>query len=85
MSNQLAPHLTHRLNSYTQDEAVLNWLNEHGSIEPMQALSQLGCYRLSAVIHRLRKAGYKITTKRVTKQGRFRIVNFAKYYLDNEP
>ena len=65
----------------TQDEAVLNWLNEHGSIEPMQALSQLGCYRLSAVIHRLRKAGYKITTTTITKKGKFRMVKFARYTL----
>ena len=65
----------------TQDEAVLNWLNERGSIEPMQALSQLGCYRLSAVIHRLRKSGYKITTTITAKQGKFRMVKFAQYIL----
>ena len=68
----------------TQYAAVLIWLKERGSIEPMQALGQIGCYRLSAVIHRLRKAGYEIVTKRITKQGRFGKVNFAQYYLKNK-
>jgi len=65
----------------TQDKAVLEWLERFGSIEPMQALGELGCYRLSAVIHRIRKQGYKIKTDRVVKQGRHRKVCFAKYSL----
>jgi len=69
------------MNKSTQYTAVLKWLQERGSIDPMQALSQLGCYRLSAVIHRLRKAGYAILTKRITKQGRFGKINFARYHL----
>ncbi len=65
----------------SQDDAVLGWLSEYSSIEPMQALSKLGCYRLSAVIHRLRKAGHKITTSTITKQGKFGVVRFGKYTL----
>jgi len=70
------------MKNQSQDDAVLEWLSEYGSIEPMQALSKLGCYRLSAVIHRLRKIGHKITTSMITKQGKFKIVKFAKYTLN---
>ena len=66
----------------TQDIAVLNWLKENVSIDPIQALSELGCYRLSARIHQLRKKGYQISTKRITKRGRLGLMNFAEYSLD---
>jgi hypothetical protein len=38
------------------------------SITGLQALSKYGCYRLSSVIHRLRKDGYEIATKLVGKE-----------------
>ncbi|SHE22066.1 helix-turn-helix domain-containing protein [methanotrophic endosymbiont of Bathymodiolus puteoserpentis (Logatchev)] len=69
------------MKNQSQVDAVLEWLNEYGSIEPMQALSELGCYRLSDVIYRLKKMGYKITTTMVTRQGKFRTVRFGKYTL----
>jgi len=72
------------MKNQSQDDAVLEWLSEYGTIEPMQALSNLGCYRLSAVIHRLRKTGHKITTSTITKQGKFRVVKFGKYTLNKQ-
>ncbi len=68
----------------TQDLAVLEWLKEHTCINPMTALNELGCYRLSARIHQLRKQGYQISTKRIAKQGRFGKVFFAEYRLENK-
>lgn len=64
----------------TQEEMVLIWLKEK-AINPMQALAELGCFRLAAVIHRLRKKGFKIITKRISKQGRYRKINFGEYSL----
>jgi len=71
-------------NKITQEEEVLQVLKEQGNIEPMQALNDLGIYRLSACICRLRKQGYQISTKRITKQGRFGMVCFAEYRLENK-
>ena len=68
----------------TQDLAVLEWLKKNSIITPMTALNELGCYRLSARIHQLRKQGYQISTKRIAKQGRFGMVCFAEYRLENK-
>lgn len=68
----------------SQDDAVLDWLQQYGSIEPMQALGKLGCYRLSAVIYRLRKAGYKIKTSMIKRKGKFRVISYGKYTLENK-
>jgi hypothetical protein len=57
---------------------VLTYLQRHGSITPMQALNELGCYRLGARIWELRDAGYPIDTETVsTPSGK----HFAKYVL----
>jgi len=68
----------------TQDMAVLLWLKENATINPMQALNELGCFRLAACIQRLRKQGYQIVTTRISKKGQFRMINFAEYRLDSE-
>jgi hypothetical protein len=49
---------------YKQDMALAAYLERNLVITPMQALSQLGIYRLSARIHSLRAAGYNIITVR---------------------
>ena len=46
----------------TQKDAILEYLKEHGSITPLEALDKFGCFRLSAVIFELREDGYVITT-----------------------
>jgi len=66
----------------TQENKVLIWLKERGTINPLQALREIGCFRLAAVIHRLKKRGYNIITKRITKQGRFGKVSFGEYHLE---
>jgi hypothetical protein len=70
------------MNKITQDKRVLDYLKEHKSINPMQSLGELGCYRLSARIKQLRNQGYSIITKRITKEGKFGKVNFAEYHLE---
>jgi hypothetical protein len=50
-----------------------------GSITPIQALNHYGCFRLAAVIYRLRGRGVKIRTQEVTdKKGN----RYARYWLD---
>jgi len=50
------------------------------SITPLQALNKYGCFRLAALIHKLRKEGMVIETEYVTKNSK----TFAKYFLTTE-
>lgn len=47
----------------TQENKVLRFLKRHKTITPREALMDLGVYRLSSAIFRLRKAGWGITTE----------------------
>lgn len=69
---------------FNQTELIMHFMRENGSINPLEALQHIGCFRLSARIHQLRKNGYQITSKRVTKNGRFGAVSFAEYHLKIE-
>ena len=50
------------------------------SITPLQALNKYGCFRLAALIHKLRQEGMVIETEYVTKNSK----TFAKYFLTTE-
>lgn len=64
----------------TQDQQIQDHLFDGKSITPLEALNQYGCFRLAAVIHRLRKDGISIETDMVTQNGK----TFAKYFLTTE-
>lgn len=57
-------------------EKIRSHLERHGSITPMTALRQYGCYRLSARIMELRDKGYSIDTEMVERRSGAR---HAKY------
>lgn len=66
----------------TKQAKVLNYMRMFGSIEPMTALNECGCYRLSGAIWSLRKQGYDISTSMVDSIDRFgNPVTYAKYTL----
>ena len=68
----------------TQKEMVLKHLKEFGSITPLEALKEYGCYRLAAVIFNLKKDGNIILSKKQESTNRFGSkVMFAKYSLAN--
>lgn len=67
----------------TQPEMVRKYIEDFGSITPLEAFSDLGVYRLSACIFKLRKNGVPIITETVesttrygkkTRYGRYKIV-----------
>lgn len=70
-------------NKTTQNQYVLSHLKQFGSIEPLTALREYGCYRLGAVIFDLRSEGYNIITERMEAKSKItgRPVQFAKYIL----
>jgi hypothetical protein len=49
----------------TQTDRLLAWLQSGKSIEPLEALRELGIYRLAARIRDLRAAGHAIHTETV--------------------
>jgi hypothetical protein len=66
----------------TQTDLILEYMQEFGSITPLEAVRDIGCYRLSARISDLRKMGYPIDTKTETViNRRGRKSNFARYSL----
>ena len=67
----------------TQKQMILDHLHLHGKITPLEALSEYGCYRLSAVIFNLRDEGYPIVTNPLSRKNRFgKTVTFAEYTLE---
>ena len=69
----------------TQTEAVLDYLERHGSITPLEAMNKLGIMRLGARIYDLKESGVKIITERVSEKNRFgELVSFARYRLEKE-
>lgn len=69
----------------TQAEMVLDYIKEFGSITPLEAIIDIGCYRLAARVSDLRKKGYPIKTKMVSVQNRYGgKSNVARYSLDGE-
>ena len=68
-----------------QIDRVLSHLKTNGSIQPLEALRDLGIYRLSAVIYDLRQEGHKIKTERLSVTNRFgEEALIAKYVMELE-
>lgn len=66
----------------TQCERIMNYIHTFGSINPAQAMGDLGVYRLAARINDLRRQGYKIESKIVADRNRFgETVHHAVYRL----
>ena len=63
-----------------QTERILQYLEDFGTINPMQALMDLGIMRLAARIADLRRSGIQIETDIVTGKNRYgEPVHFAEY------
>ena len=54
-----------------QNYRLLDYLEQHGSIDPLRAWEILGIYRLAARINELRKMGEDIKTNMITVHNRF--------------
>ena len=55
----------------TQKQRLLDYLQQNGNINPLDAWKLLGIYRLSSVILDLRKEGYLIESARMDVKNRF--------------
>jgi hypothetical protein len=71
----------------TQDRRLINYILDNGSIDPLTAWKELGIYRLSACVHRLRhKHGWSnIETKKKKVENKFgEMCVFANYTLEKD-
>lgn len=69
----------------TQCVRVLKYMDDFGSINPQQAITDLGVYRLASRISDLRKSGHKINRRMVTGRNRYgERTRFAEYSLMEE-
>ena len=58
---EAAPQVkSNRTRPLSQEEQILNYIIEHGSISSMEAFAELAITRLSARIYDLREQGYDI-------------------------
>jgi hypothetical protein len=62
----------------SQAQSILGDLQAGLTITPLEALNRYGCFRLAAVIHKLRRAGHMIATEDgVSPDGK----HFARYRM----
>lgn len=69
----------------TQCDRILRHMEDYGSIDPMTAIKDYGCMRLSARIADLKGMGYPIHAKRVRGKNRYgESTNYCVYSLIKE-
>jgi hypothetical protein len=61
----------------TQKEQIKKYLLSRKTITPIQALNKFGCFRLAAVIYKLKNEGLKIVTEMEYNKNK----QFARYRL----
>lgn len=68
-----------------QCQMLLDYLQQHGSVTGLQALSELGIMNYKGRIHDLRKMGYTIRTDYITRMNAHGDVKtFAQYTLKGD-
>lgn len=66
-----------------QTDAILDWMEKHGSIDQLTATLELGCTRLAARISDLKEAGIPIADEYRTNPNTGK--RFKSYWLKKEP
>ena len=61
----------------SQEERILEYLERGNTLTPLEALNDFGCFRLAAVIWKLKGRGIKIRTNMVSHGDK----TFAQYSL----
>ena len=73
------------MNKPTQNQRILDYIEQFGSITQLEALRDLGVMRLASRISDLRKQGYRIVGDIVPVKNRFEEQCYIKRYrLDEE-
>lgn len=68
----------------TQNDRILKYMRDFGSISPVEAMQDLGCMRLGARIFELKQAGHAIRREMETGKNRYgETTSYARYRLDD--
>lgn len=68
-----------------QREAILKYIEDFGSITPMQAFGDLGVTKLATRISEMRKDGMQFKIETITSKNRYgHTVHFARYSFVKE-
>ena len=69
----------------TQAQRILGYIENHGSITQLEALKDLGVFRLASRISELRKKGYKIESQMVKVENRYgETCRVKRYFLKGD-
>ena len=69
----------------TQNQRILDYLDQFGSITQLEALADLGIMRLASRISDLRRKGYPIASEMIGVKNRFgETCRVKKYMLEKE-
>jgi hypothetical protein len=68
----------------TQNQRILDYINEFGSITQIDALRDIGCMRLASRISNLRSMGYDIVSETVPVKNRYGETCHIKRYKFGE-
>lgn len=68
----------------TQNDRILEYITENGSITQIQALQDIGCMRLASRISDLRRQGYNIVSESVAIKNRYGEKCYIKKYSFGE-
>ena len=64
----------------TQNQRIIDYITEFGSITQLEALRDLGCMRLASRVSDLRRQGYDIISERVAVKNRYGENCYIKRY-----
>ena len=69
----------------TQSERILDYINQYGSITPLEAMRDIGCMRLAARIADLKELGYPIVSETVAVPNRYgEKCHIKRYRMEDE-
>ena len=67
----------------SQSQRIVDYMTEYGSITPLEAIRDIGCYRLAARISDIKKQGYPVKTEIIAVKNRMGTTsNVARYSLE---
>lgn len=73
------------MNKLSHNQRLLNYFQRYETINPLEAWSKLGIYRLGARIFDLRAAGHVINRRMIDVQNRFgEVCRVAQYQLQDK-
>lgn len=68
----------------TQNQRILDYIEETGGITQLEALNELGVMRLASRVSDLRRKGYNITSETMPVKNRFGETCYIKRYMMGE-